>query len=214
MSIVRLLAVLTFGSVALIAQEFGLKDYLTLLEVAPGVTVEQKIAALDTLGVKLSQQGMVDLRMSVASPNYRGATRSTAQKNIVVDGTATDAPTAWTRRPYASAKPAASNDGGSNVTYQNTDNGVVSAVTNGNTTWYNGAGVQGHGTTVGNTTWYNSNNGVQGHGTNTGDTTWYHFNNGVTGHSTTVGGTTWTTLSDGRQCITQKVGSSTQTRCH
>src|SRR5689334_4120534 len=63
----RILALLMTLVASAAAQEYGLKDYLQLLNVAPGRTVNEKVATLNQLGIKLSAQGMRDL-MNIDTP--------------------------------------------------------------------------------------------------------------------------------------------------
>ena len=56
-----------------IPKEFGLSDYVTLLRATPGTTVPERVGRLDSLGFKLSAQGVRDLETLAALANTAAA---------------------------------------------------------------------------------------------------------------------------------------------
>jgi len=63
----RLLFLLV-ASLPLYCQELDLDSYLRVLRIAPGVSIESKVKALDELGITLSRSGLRELERRSATP--------------------------------------------------------------------------------------------------------------------------------------------------
>lgn len=73
---------LIVAALPLYCQELDLDSYLRLLKIAPGVSVESKVKALDELGITLSRSGVRELERrsaAPATPVYRPPTYATPQ---------------------------------------------------------------------------------------------------------------------------------------
>ncbi len=196
MRLILALYVLLLSSASAFAQELGLRQYLQLLRVAPGTSIEQKVDYLSSRGIYLSDQGLRELQ---------GHTTPTVPST-------TWSPPAYIPRSVPSSSTSTRLG---RFTFYNSDDGTTGWSTElGNFRFYNfGDGTSGSSTKIGGFTLYNFNGGLSGTSHRIGDFTFHHFSDGVSGTSNRIGGFTFHNFSDGRSCTSNQIGQFTFNNC-
>ncbi|MFN9895515.1 MAG: hypothetical protein ACK58M_20065 [Acidobacteriota bacterium] len=219
--ILRLVVPFLVGVGLCFGQEVGLDTYLKALKLAPGLTVDQQVAYLNGIGVRLSAQGMRDLteasertqiapRTTTTSPSPYGRTSPYSYNPTVP----LYSPPTYTPPPVTMPSTGVSSRIGG-TDYYNFSNGVDGTrQQSGNTDYYNFSnGVSGTAQQVGKTTYQNWSTGVNGTGQRSGNTTYYNWSDGTNATQQRIGNTTYTNFNNGKTCTTQKIGAQSYTNC-